>query len=145
MSQTSVSLSSLVCKLNDGIDLFDHATRHTAKNGGQEILSYLRHRKNAIAANLNVEISREGAPPRTAGTWLGTLRLGLCDIEAKLAADSARPYLHHLKAQQSRVLKAFTQASQSDPSPRVRELAQRYLPDIQYIHDEIDALGSRAS
>ena len=141
MSHTpSHSLVELVHALHDGIAFYDEAQKLTNDSQLADTYARLRRLKTTIASDLNAEIAMQGEKPHGDGTWAGAMRKGYADIAARMSSDPDQSFLDHVEAQEDRVLDAFRIASASDQSVRVRELAKRYLPEVQRMHDEIRRL-----
>ncbi len=140
MNKTAATLNDLVATLNDGIDFYDHAAKHTDNPGYRDLFQQMSRLKASIAADLRSEIAQQGEKPDQDGTWLNGMRKGYADLKAKLSKDSDAAYIASLEEQEDRVLEAFRDAVDADQPVRVRELAGRYLPQVRDAHDRMRAL-----
>lgn len=140
MTKTAHTLNGLVEALNDGIDFYDHASRNTTNTQYQDLFSQMGRLKSRIAVDLKAAVAQEGSTPDQDGTWLGSVRTGYADLKAKMSKDADAAYISSLEEQEDRVLHAFRDALDGDQPPKVRELAARYLPEVQQMHDRMRAL-----
>jgi len=146
MNKTAATLNDLVATLNDGIEFYDHAATQARGNGHRELFKQMSELKGRIAADLKKEIAQQGATPDQDGTWLKGLREGYADLKAKLTKDPDAAWIGSLEEQEDRILRGFRDAVDSDQPPRVRELANRYLPEVQKSHDRLrDLKRARAA
>lgn len=140
MTKTTTTLNGLIEALNDGIDFYDHAARQTTNTHYQDLFLKMGRLKAAIVADLKAEVARHGESPDQDGTWLGSVRKGYADLKATLSKDADAAYIGSLEEQEDRVLHAFRDALGGEQPPQVRELASRYLPEVQQMHDRMRAL-----
>ena len=140
MTNTATTLNGLVEALNDGIDFYEHAARQTTNTRYQDLFLKMARLKSVIAADLKAEVAHEGKEPDQDGTWLGSVRKGYADLKATVTKDSDAAYIASLEEQEDRVLHAFRDALDSQQPPKVRELATRYLPEVQQMHDRMREL-----
>ena len=140
MTNTATTLNGLVEALNDGIDFYEHAARQTTNTRYQDLFLKMARLKSLIAADLKAEVAHEGKEPDQDGTWLGSVRKGYADLKATVTKDSDAAYIASLEEQEDRVLHAFRDALDSQQPPKVRELATRYLPEVQQMHDRMREL-----
>lgn len=140
MTKTATTLNGLVQALNDGIDFYAHAARQTTNTTYQDLFLKMGRLKSMIVTDLKAEVAHEGDSPDQDGTWLGSVRKGYADLKATLSRDSDAAYIGSLEEQEDRVLHAFRDALGGDQPPKVRELAVRYLPEVQQMHDRMRAL-----
>lgn len=140
MTKTATTLNGLIEALNDGIDFYDHAARRTTNTHYQDLFLKMGRLKAAIVADLKAEVAQRGESPDQDGTWLGSVRKGYADLKATLSKDADAAYIGSLEEQEDRVLHAFRDALGGEQPPKVRELASRYLPEVQQMHDRMRAL-----
>ena len=140
MTKTATTLNGLVEALNDGIDFYEHAARQTTNTHYQDLFLKMSRLKTQIVADLKVEVAHAGEEPDQDGTWLGSVRKGYADLKATVTKDSDAAYIASLEEQEDRVLHAFRDALDSQQPPKVRELATRYLPEVQQMHDRMREL-----
>lgn len=140
MTKTTTTLNGLIEALNDGIDFYDHAARQTTNTHYQDLFLKMGRLKGAIVADLKAEVAHQGESPDQDGTWLGSVRKGYADLKATVSKDADAAYISSLEEQEDRVLHAFRDALGGDQPPKVRELASRYLPEVQQMHDRMRAL-----
>lgn len=140
MTKTTTTLNGLIEALNDGIDFYDHAARQTTNTHYQDLFLKMGRLKGAIVADLKAEVAHRGESPDQDGTWLGSIRKGYADLKATVSKDADAAYISSLEEQEDRVLHAFRDALGGDQPPKVRELASRYLPEVQQMHDRMRAL-----
>lgn len=140
MTNTATTLNGLVQALNDGIDFYEHAARQTTNTRYQDLFLKMARLKSLIAADLKAEVAHEGKEPDQDGTWLGSVRKGYADLKATVTKDSDAAYIATLEEQEDRVLHAFRDALGGQQPPKVRELATRYLPEVQQMHDRMREL-----
>ena len=140
MSQMTSSLSELVKALNDGIAFYDQALLRIGNPVYTDVFSRMRHLKITIATQLRNEIANDSEQTQSEGTWLGTLRLDYADLVADFADHPRYSFVEQLLAQEERVVEAFRNASASDSSARVRELAGLYLPEVERMYEEMQDL-----
>lgn len=140
MNKTTSTLNGLVQALNDGIDFYNHAARESVNPRYRELFQKMGALKTRIATDLKAEIAGEGETPDQDGTWLGSVRKGYADLKATLSKDSDAAYIASLEEQEDRVLHAFRDALDGDQPAKVRQLATRYLPEVQQMHDRMREL-----
>lgn len=140
MNKTTSTINGLVEALNDGIDFYRHAAQHSTNTRYQELFQKMAALKGRIAADLKAEVALEGETPDQDGTWLGSVRKGYADLKATLTKDSDAAYIASLEEQEDRVLHAFRDALDGDQPAKARQLATRYLPEIQQMHDRMREL-----
>lgn len=138
--KTAASLNDLVEALNDGIAFYDHAATETNDAAHRQLFQDMSRVKRTIAGDLKAEVLRQGGEPANDSSWLGDFRQGYADLKAKLVKDSDAAYVASLEAQEDRVLHAFRDAVDADQPVRVREIAAKYLPEVQGMHDRMRAL-----
>lgn len=137
MTKTTATLNDLVGALNDGIAFYDHAAQETHDVRRKDLFHNMSRLKGNIAADLKVEVAKQGGEPANDSHWLGDLRQSYADLKAKLTKDPDAAYVAALEAQEDRVLHAFRDAMDSDQPVHVRELAAKYLPDVRQMHDQM--------
>jgi uncharacterized protein (TIGR02284 family) len=140
MTKTTTTLNGLVQALNDGIGFYEHAANQATNPRYRELFQKMGRLKSSIAADLKAEVANQGDEPDQDGTWLGSVRKGYADLKATLTKDSDASYIASLEEQEDRVLHAFRDALGGDQPPKVRELASRYLPEVQQMHDRMREL-----
>lgn len=138
--KTTASINDLVEALNDGIAFYDHAASETHDAAHKQLFQEMSRMKRAIAADLRTEVASGGGEPANDSSWLGDFRQGYADLKAKLVKDPDAAYVASLEAQEDRVVHAFRDAFDTDQPPRVREIASKYLPEVQSMHDRMRAL-----
>ena len=95
----------------------------------------MSHLKKAIAADLNAEIAIEGDSPREHGSWFGSMRKTYADLRSRFGeSDDAHELIARLEAHEDQLMAAFREATLSDASARVRDLARNYFPEIEAMH-----------
>ena len=135
MSKVSSSLSELVELLNDGIVFYKDAAARVSDPALAELMQKMGHLKQAIAADLNAEIALEGEKPREHGSLFGTMRRTYSDLLTRFGErDSDRDLVAQLENHEDLLLAAFREATLGDASPRVRDLALNYFPEIEAMH-----------
>jgi uncharacterized protein (TIGR02284 family) len=135
MSQVSSSLTELVELLNDGISFYQDAAAKVSDPSLSQLMLKMSHLKQAIAADLNAEIALEGEAPREHGSWFGGMRRTYADLLARFGElDGEHELIARLEEHEDQLLAAFREATQADSSPRVRDLAQNYFPEIEAMH-----------
>ncbi len=139
-NKTAASINDLVEALNDGIGFYDHAAGETNDATHRQLFQDMSRIKRAIVGDLKSEVLRQGGEPANDGSWLGDFRQGYADLKAKMVKDSDAAYVASLEAQEDRVLHAFRDAVDADQPARVREIAAKYLPEVQGMHDRMRAL-----
>ncbi len=139
-NKTAASINDLVEALNDGIGFYDHAATEAKDATHRQLFQDMSRIKRAIASDLKTEVQRQGGEPANDGSWLGDFRQGYADLKAKMVKDSDGAYVVSLEAQEDRVLHAFRDAVEADQPVRVREIAAKYLPEVQGMHDRMRAL-----
>lgn len=137
MNTTTATLNDLVDALNDGIAFYDHAAQETNDLRHRDIFHTMSRLKGSIASELKLEVSKQGGEPANDSHWLGEFRQGYTDLKAKLTKDPDATYVAALEAQEDRVLHAFRDATHDDQPVRVRQLAEKYLPDVRRMHDQM--------
>ena len=91
-------------------------------------------------------------------TWVGRLlpqllatRIGGCvhlslpssalgTVRAKLSTHKDYEYVVQLEEFEDRILRAFTNAVSASGDPAVREISERYMPEVTRDHDEMRTL-----
>lgn len=139
-NKTAASINDLVEALNDGVAFYDHAAGEAKESGHKQLFHDMSRIKRSIATDLKSEVLRQGGEPANDSSWLGDFRQGYADLKAKMVEDSDGAYISALEAQEDRVLHAFRDAVDADQPARVREIAAKYLPEVQGMHDRMRAL-----
>ena len=135
MTQTSSSLAELVELLNDGIAFYHDAAGKVGDPALSQLMQKMGHLKQAIAADLNAEIAIEGDAPRDHGTWLGTMRKTYSDLRARFGdKDGEQALVAQLEQHEDQLMAAFREAALGARSPKVRDLALNYFPEIESMH-----------
>ena len=143
MSQTTASLSELVSALNDGVAFYE---RLAQKVGDAELVALFERMaqvKRAIAGDINVEIALEGVRPRDEGSMVGALRILYAEALGGLNDGNAATYVARLEEHEDRLLAAFREAVLAGESPKVREIALAYYPEVEQMHAEMSRLKKR--
>jgi len=139
-NKTAANINDLVEALNDGIAFYDHAAGETNDAAHKQLFQDMSRIKRSIATDLKTEVVSAGGEPANDSSWLGDFRQGYADLKAKMVKDSDAAYVASLEAQEDRVLHAFRDAVDEDQPVRVREIAAKYLPEVQGMHDRMRAL-----
>ena len=139
-NKTAATINDLVEALNDGIGFYDHAAGEVTDASHRQLFQDMSRIKRSIVGELKSEVLRQGGEPANDSSWLGEFRQGYADLKAKMVKDSDGAYVVSLEAQEDRVLHAFRDAVDADQPPRVREIAAKYLPEVQGMHDRMRAL-----
>ena len=140
VSPTSASLDELVATLNDGVAFYDHAAGKVADADLADLFGRMARLKQAIAGDLNVEIALLGERPRDQGSVFGAIRLAYAEVLGALTDRNAASFVAQLEEQEDRLLAAFRDAVLGGDSPRVRDLALRYYPEVERMHARMSRL-----
>jgi uncharacterized protein (TIGR02284 family) len=140
VAQTSASLDELVATLNDGVAFYERAARKVTEPGYVDLFERMAQLKQAIAGDLNVELSLLGERPREQGSVFGSIRIAYAEALGALADHNAATYVARLEEQEDRLLAAFRDAVLGGDSTRARDLALRYYPEIERMHAQMSRL-----
>jgi uncharacterized protein (TIGR02284 family) len=140
MTRTSASLAELVVALNDGIAFYERAAAKVTDPEYVALFERMARLKRAIAGDLNVEISLEGLPPHEDTSIVGALRIFHAEVLGGLTDQNAATYVARLEEHEDRLLAAFREAVLGSASPKARELAQHYYPEIEQMHAQMSRL-----
>ena len=143
MSRTTASLAELVSALNDGVAFYE---RLAQKVGDAELVALFERMaqvKRAIAGDINVEIALEGVRPRDEGSVVGALRILYAEVLGGLTDDNAATHVARLEEHEDRLLAAFREAVLAGDSPKVREIALHYYPEVESMQARMSRLKKR--
>jgi uncharacterized protein (TIGR02284 family) len=140
VSPTSASLDDLVATLNDGVAFYERAAARVADPDLADLFGRMARLKQAIAGDLNVEIALLGERPRDQGSVFGAIRIAYAEVLGALTDRNAATFVAQLEEQEDRLLAAFRDAVLGGDSPRVRDLALRYYPEVERMHAQMSRL-----
>lgn len=133
----NATLEELIAVLNDGIGFYQQASVRSEEYEYILIYQKIRRLKEKIVDALKSELQLRGGHAADEGSWLGNFRKNYADLRASVASDPEHVYIAALEAQEDRVMRAFHGAMGAETPTFVRSLAARYLPEIQYMHDQL--------
>jgi len=113
---------------------------HGFKVARQDLKSLFERRartKNAIANDLKNKVVSSGEKPAEGGTMAGSLRKSYSELRAKVASDPEAQYVAQLEEFEDRIVKAFNDAVTDSDDPEVRNIAQKYMPEINRDHTDM--------
>lgn len=131
------ALNELIEVLNDGIAFFELAAQRAEQPSLVQLFQRFAQLKGRIAADLRAEVALGGEDPPESGSWLASLRQSYADLRSRLSEEPELAFIDALEEQEDRILHVFQQAARPDQPMRVRELAARYLPEIEQMHDDL--------
>ncbi len=134
MSKTSADINEMIEVLNDGVKFYEDAAGDSPHS---VLFRRMASSKRAIAADLKAEVSLHGEKPAEGGTISGALRRTYTDIRAKLSSDPEAQYISQLEETEDKILRSFQDSLTSSENAAVRQIAQRYLPDVRRMHNEM--------
>jgi uncharacterized protein (TIGR02284 family) len=140
VTSTPDSLADLARTLNDGVAFYERAAHKVGDGDLARLFERMAALKKDIAADINAEIALDGAPPREAGTVSGAMRILYAEVLGALTDRNAATFVARLEAHEDRLLEAFRAAVLAGDSPRVRDMALRYYPEIDRMHAEMSRL-----
>ena len=137
MSKTNTNLNELIEVLNDGVSFYEEAARNSKEPSFSALFERMASTKREIATELKTEVSNHGEKPATGGTLAGSLRKGYTELRSKISARPDATYVAQLEQTEDRILQTFQDALAQSDRAEVRQIAQRYLPDVKRMHDEM--------
>jgi uncharacterized protein (TIGR02284 family) len=140
VTSTPDSLADLARTLNDGVAFYERAARKVGDGELARLFERLAMLKKNIAADINAEIALDGAPPRETGSVSGAIRILYAEVLGALTDANAATFVARLEEHEDRLLGAFRDAVLAGDSPRVRDLALRYYPEVERMHAEMSRL-----
>jgi len=140
VARSSDSLAELVVALNDGIAFYERAAARVTDPDYVALFERMAKLKRAIAGDLNVEISLEGLPPHEDTSIVGALRIFYAEMLGGITDQNVATYVGRLEEHEDRLLAAFREAVLGGASPKARELALHYYPEIEQMHAQMSRL-----
>lgn len=142
MSETTSSLNELLQVLNDSVGFYDDAAAKVGDSIYQSLFRRMAANKRAIAEDLRAEIAARGDAP-AGGSVGGSLRQGWNDLLARLSGEPELRFVSQLEESEDAVIGAFREAVLDSDRAEVRAIAQKHMPEINRMHEEIRNLKHR--
>lgn len=137
MSKTTSDINELIELLNDGVTFYEDAAEASPH---QQLYRRMASSKRAIVSELRTVVASYGETPAEGGTVSGTLRRTYTDLRARISSDPESEYVSQLEETEDNILRGFLNSQTDSENVAVREIAQRYLPEIRRMHNEIREL-----
>ena len=149
MSNDTATLNHLIEVLNDGKKFYEEAATDVQRADLKTLFSQMASTKGAIANDLRTAVQAK-APGEAAanddGTFVGTIRKAYSEIRTKLSTDKNYAYIAELESFEDRILAAFRDAAEKSSDAGVRNIAQRYMPQVMRDHAQMrDMKHARAA
>ena len=135
----TATLNDLIEVLNDGKTFYEEASRHVHADLAA-VFQRMARTKAAIASDLSGKVASRGDEPTSGGTFTGSIRKLYAEVRTSLASDADAAYIAQLEEFEDRILAAFRDAAEKTDDAGVREIAQRYLPDVTRDHNDMRAM-----
>jgi len=140
MDIDTATLNDMIEVLNDGKKFYDEASIEVKRSDLKALFKRMARTKQSIANDLRTAVVANGAEPAEGGSFVGTLRTAYAEVRAKLSTHKDYEYVVQLEEFEDRILRAFTNAVSASGDPTVREIAERYMPEVTRDHDEMRTL-----
>jgi uncharacterized protein (TIGR02284 family) len=136
MNTDTSTLNDLIEVLNDSKSFYQEASAKVARQDLKSLFERMARTKNAIANDLKNKVVSTGEKPAD-GTMAGSLRKSYGELRAKVASDPEAQYVAQLEEFEDRIVKAFNDAVTESDDPEVRNIAQKYMPEINRDHTDM--------
>ncbi|HET6604878.1 MAG TPA: PA2169 family four-helix-bundle protein [Xanthomonadaceae bacterium] len=143
MSKTTASLNELIDVLNDGASFYREAAESVEDGTYENLFRRMAASKQEICTDLKAEVSARGDTPATGGTVLGSLRQVYTDMRAGLSDKPEKRFVSQLEESEDRIVEAFREAVYESDRPEVRAIAQKHMPTVNRMHQEMSSLKHR--
>jgi uncharacterized protein (TIGR02284 family) len=140
MDIDTATLNDMIEVLNDGKKFYEEASGEVKRSDLKSLFDRMARTKQAIANDLRTAVVANGAEPAEGGSFAGTLRTAYAEVRAKLSSHKDYEYVVQLEEFEDRILHAFTNAVTASGDQAVREIAERYMPEVTRDHDEMRTL-----
>lgn len=137
LNNKTASLNELIEVLNDGAKFYASAARETGVDACSNLFDSMAKSKTAIVSDLKREVRADGGTPATGGTWTGPIRQTYADFTAKFSDKPQTQYVSQLEESEDRILSAFRETVAESDRPEIRAIAERHLPEVTRMHDEM--------
>lgn len=135
----TATLNDLIEVLNDGKSFYEEAAEHVHADLAA-VFRRMAQTKAAIADDLSGKVLSRGDQPSSGGTFSGTMRTLYAEVRTALASDEDAAYIEQLEEFEDRILGAFKKAVEDTDDAGVRDIANRYLPDVTRDHNDMRAM-----
>jgi len=135
----TATLNEMIEVLHDGQSFYDEAAQHVHSDLGS-VFSRMARTKANIATDLSAKVAARGDTPAEGGSFAGSIRKFYAELRTALASDKAAAYVVQLEEFEDRILAAFRKAVEESNDEGVREIAQRYMPEVTRDHNDMRAL-----
>ncbi len=143
MSETTHDVNELIEVLNDSREFYDQVAESAKDPAFQSLFRRMAKNKMEIVTDLSGEVRARGDQPANAGTFFGTTRQTYADLRAKISDQPDVRYVEQLEESEDRIVKAFRNAARDDDKPAVQAIAQKHLPEVDRMHQEMRELKHR--
>ncbi|MEO8670797.1 MAG: PA2169 family four-helix-bundle protein [Tahibacter sp.] len=143
MTATTSTLKELIELLHDGEEFYSEAASKVQVPAYSNLFQRLARTKAAIAKDLSVHVTSHGEKVPESGTVFGALRKFYTDIRASIGTDAEGVYVGQLEQTEDRILDAFRKVVTESDNNEVRQIAERYYPEVKRAHDEMRELKHR--
>ena len=140
MKTDHAALDDMLRTLHDGRDFYQDAASKVAREDLKRLFERMARTKTAIINDMQGTVVLSGAEPSDDGSFSGGMRKAYAGIRARLAGDQEATYVAELEGFEDRILASFREAIEASSDPRVRSIAQKYMPDVLRDHNEMRAL-----
>lgn len=135
MSHDIGTLNEMIEVLDDARSFYEDAAANTARADLKQMFEHMTRTKTAIVNDLKNKVVTVGEKPSEHGSFAGTLRKGWGELRAKMASDTPGEYVVQLEEFEDRILHAFRDAVADSDDADVKQIAQKYMPEITRDHD----------
>lgn len=144
MNTDTNALNDMIEVLNDGRTFYQEAAKQVERADLSTLFDRMANTKGAIASDLRTAVVAYGATPAEGGTFAGTLRKAYGEMRANLSNHKDYQYVVQLEEVEDRILHAFQEAVATVDDQVVRNIAERYMPEVKRDHDEMKTLKNVA-
>jgi uncharacterized protein (TIGR02284 family) len=145
MNTDTATLNDMIEVLNDGRTFYQDAAKHVERADLSSLFERMALTKGSIASDLRTAVVAHGAKPAEGGSFAGSLRKAYGEIRANLSNHKDYQYVVQLEEFEDRILHAFEDAVANVNDQVVRNIAERYMPDVRRDHDEMRTLKNVAN
>jgi uncharacterized protein (TIGR02284 family) len=140
MNIDTATLNDMIVVLNDGKNFYQEASIEVKRPDLKSLFDRMARTKQAIANDLRTAVVADGAKPAEGGSFAGTLRKAYAEARTKLSSHKDYEYVAQLEQFEDRILRAFTNAASTSDDHVVRNIAERYMPEVRRDHNEMSTL-----
>ncbi len=139
MTNDTATLNDMINVLEDSRGFYAEAAEQVDRPDLRTLFLRMATTKRVIMNDLKNKVIFTGEEPAD-GSWAGSIRKAYAGLKTRLIDDSPGEYVAQLEEFEDRILDQFRDAVEASDDPSVRQIAIKYLPEVQRDHDQMRSL-----